>query len=98
LIKGTLDALDEGGERLDLKRNDGNARQTPIEKGDHFSAAVGPQPDRPTNPGAAALLDSFALLPIFFCAMMTLRRSNSRNRVASRFPTPAATARRSTQR
>jgi hypothetical protein len=101
LIKGTLDALDEGGERHDLKHNDGNnnARQTLIDKGDHFSAAVGPQPqpDRPTNPGAA-LSDSLVLLPIFFCAIMTLRRSSSRNRVASRLPAPAATARRSTRR
>jgi hypothetical protein len=54
--------------------------------------------ERPANPGAAAISDSFALLPIFFCAVVTLRRSGSRNRVAPRFPAPAAKARRATRR
>jgi hypothetical protein len=102
LIKGTLDALEEGGERLGLKSNDGNhkAGQAATERHDHFAAAVGAQPEheRPANPGAAAISDSFALLPIFFCAVVTLRRSGSRNRVAPRFPAPAAKARRATRR
>lgn len=87
LIKGTLDALEEGVGRLGFKSNDGSDRawQALTERGNHVSAAVGrqPAPDRSANPGAATFSDSFALLPMFFCAMMTLRRSGLRNRVAS---------------
>jgi hypothetical protein len=67
LIKGALDALEERGEQLGLKSNDGNhkAGQAPTERRDHFAAAVGapPEHERP-YPGDEVLSGSFVLLPI----------------------------------
>jgi hypothetical protein len=81
LTKGALDALDERGERLGLKNDDGNhkARQTLTDRGDHYSAALGarPGPIAPPRPGAATLSEWFLLLPICICVLMKMRGSHT---------------------